>query len=157
MHVLLIGQIFRCGQRATRRQDTFHNRIARQIAEHDDARQNAGFLKAAAKIISHVIFNTHRRKHYAETSRVLSGKPGLTRDLHGKLIVRHARTRKNRQFLSADQRNQHIDRRNARTNIVSRISPRDRIDRKTVDIAPEVGIYRSQTVRRTARPVEHAA
>ena len=156
VHPLLEGQIFGGGQRAARRQNTLDDGIIREIQEHHDLLQHAGFVERTAEVFGHVVLRAHCGEDDTELFFSLVADAGLPRDLHGKLVVLHAGAGENRQLLAANQRHKRVDRRDTGVDVVLRIDAGHGIDGRSVDVGAGDGVNVAKAVDRPSRTVKHA-
>ena len=92
MHAELKGEVFRDGQGAARRQDTFDDRVVGEVQKHNDLLQHAGFIEGAAEIFGHVVLGAHSGKHDGKVVLICVFDLRLACNLDSKLIVLHAGT-----------------------------------------------------------------
>ena len=127
MHTFFKSQIFGGGQCHFRSDQSLNDRIICQVQIHDYVVRNTAFLEGTAEELSHVIFDTHRRKNDGEFFIGIVTKRSLLYDLCGKLVMGKTVSGENRKLLSADQSCQTVDGGDAGTDIVTRIFTGDRI------------------------------
>ena len=157
MHAEFKRKILSCRQRTARCQDTLDDRVIRKVEEHDNLLQNTGLIKRTAEIFGHIVLCAHGGKHNAKLLFTFIADSGLTRNLHGKLIVLHAGTGEDRQLLATDQRHQRVNGRDARVDIVLRVHTGNRVDWRAVDVGTGNWVDIAQPVNRAAGAVKHAA
>ena len=134
MHIFLKCQILGSRQRHTRGRDTLNRRIVCQVDKQDCTVDRARLLKALGKEMRFLKGDTHRREDNGKRF-VRAAHLRLSRNLGCQIRMRQTGRRENRQFLTANQCIQTIDRGNTRLDKLLRIASRRRIHRQTIDIA----------------------
>ena len=66
VHVALVGQVFRRGQRAPGRDDPLDGRVVGKGKEHDDIGKNAACLEGIDEEPRHVVLDAHGGEHHDE-------------------------------------------------------------------------------------------
>ncbi len=157
MHALFKGQVFRRRESDLGSQKTFHHRVVGQVEEHDHMVGGAAVLEGPAEEFRHVVFDAHGGKDNGKLLVGAAPQGGLPYDLGGQLVMGQTVPGKDGQFLAPDEGGQTVDRGDAGVDIVAGIFPRNRIQRKTVDVQGYLGDDLSQPVDGLADPVEGAA
>ena len=157
MHPPFEGEVFRNCQRTAGGEDTFDDRVVREVEEHDHLLHDPRLFKRAFEIVGNVVLDPHCSKDDHKAVRIRARKPGLLHDLYRQLVVAHARAGEDRQLLPADQGGKRVDRRDAGVDIVARVFAGNRVERFAVDIRALLAKDLPQPINRAARTVERPA
>ena len=157
MHSQLKGKILRGSQGDLRCDQTFYNRVVRQIEVHHNMRGYAALREGTAEEFRDIIFDAHGGEYNRELLIRVSAKRSLLHDLGGQTIVGKAVAGEDRKLLAPDQRSKAVDCRDSGTDIISRIFSCNRIERLSVHIPSQIGYNIPQTVDRLSDSVKRPA
>ncbi|MPM66322.1 hypothetical protein SDC9_113229 [bioreactor metagenome] len=133
VHAKLICQIFRCGDRHARGRDAFDGGIIREIDKRNRLFNCARLSKIADEEIRFFKRDADRGKHDGEIL-IRAKHPCLARNLRGEVSMRQAGAGEHRQFLSANQRVEPVDRGDTRLNELAGVISRGGVHGRTVDV-----------------------
>ena len=154
VHILFKCQIFCHGQCNLRRNQTFHDRIVCEVQKHGNVVCNTAFFKGSAEEICHIVFDAHCCEYDRKFFIRIVSERSLLHNLRRKLVMRKSVSGEDRQLLTADQGGQSVDCRNSGADIVSRVFPHDRIQRKSIDIPFQLCNDRTQIIDRLSDSIK---
>ncbi len=155
VEVPLEGEVLGDGQRHPRREQSLDRRIVGQIEEQDGPVELSRLLQVRTKEGSLAMRDAHCGEDDHEVLMLGATDRRSCRDIGGELIGRQSEPREDRQLLTAHQRVEPVDRRDAGLDELGRIATGRRIDRQPVHVPEVLRHDGGAAIDRHTRAVEH--
>ena len=152
------GEVLGDRQRGPRGQKPLDRGILGDVEEENRPLERRALREARTEEIRLTLGDAHGREDDDELAAGFApGHGRLGCDLRREFCGRQAEAGEDRQLLSAHERVETVDRRDAGLDELVRVVAGDGVDRRAVDVAVRVGLHRRAAVDRATRPVQDAS